>query len=242
MKNFLLYKIPLTNYFIFLIIIFFTISYFTHGIELNRATLTLFSVNSFLYGFYISPIVRAQRDRIDTLHKLVRIEASKLYEIALYSVRLEPAQHKRYMHKLKNYTQAAYLDHDTQAEAEFQDYMGELIKYDGDQKDPYKEILKQSFYIQQTRTEINRLLTDKVYRNEWLVMMILFSITITFILMIQLPENSLLEAVPPILCAGLSMLTVILVKMSTLSHKRARSIWDPLKTLIDSRFHYINKL
>lgn len=241
MKQFLLYRVPLTGYLFFLIVLFTVISFFTESIELNRATLTLFSVNSFLYGFYISPIIKGQRDRIDTLHKLVRVEASKLYEIAQYSARLEPKQHRRYMDLLTMYAQAAYVDHDVQGEQAFENLMAELVKYDGNEKDPYKEMLKQSFYIQQTRTEIDRLLSAKVYRNEWIVMTILFSITITFILMIQVPEGSILQVVPPILCAGLSMLTVILIKMSTLAHKRAHSVWDPLQTVVGTRFLKINK-
>jgi hypothetical protein len=44
----------------------------------------------------------------------------------------------------------------------------------------------------------------------------------------------ILQAIPAILCAGLSMLIVILIKMSTLTHKRAKTIWVPLRELRDA--------
>jgi hypothetical protein len=43
-----------------------------------------------------------------------------------------------------------------------------------------------------------------------------------------------------LLCTGLTMLVVILIKLSTLTHKRAKRIWDPYKKLIDSRFYRID--
>jgi len=45
--------------------------------------LILFSVNSFLYGFYISPVLAAQKSRIEELHKIVCAEANAIFTMML---------------------------------------------------------------------------------------------------------------------------------------------------------------
>jgi hypothetical protein len=91
------------------------------------------------------------------------------------------------------------------------------------------------FAVQQNRAEIKLLLESKVYSNEWIVMGILFTITIAFILFTRLPGIMILQTIPAILCAGLSMLIIILIKMSTLTHKRAKTIWVPLRELAGAK-------
>ena len=81
LKHFLLTRVRLTQYLFIFAAVYFVISLFLPKIELQGAALTLFSVNSFLYGFYISPIINAQRIRIDQLHRLVVIEVNKLEEL-----------------------------------------------------------------------------------------------------------------------------------------------------------------
>lgn len=240
MKKFLLQKVRLTYYFVFLLFAFMVMSLLIGEVEFDRPALTLFSVNSFLYGFYISPIINAQRARINELHKLIRVESAKLYEIALYSKRLEQDVHTKLLKELNEYAAAAYADHDKDGEKEFEDIMTLLINYKGDHKDPYKEIMKAAFAVQGSRSAINLLLSKRVFKNEWIVMVILFTITVSFIMLIKLPEHSLLQLIPPVLGAGLSMLVVILVKMSTLTHKRAKTIWDPLDNLVNTHFRKIN--
>jgi hypothetical protein len=43
-----------------------------------------------------------------------------------------------------------------------------------------------------------------------------------------------------LLATGLSMLLIILIKLSTLTHKKAKQVWDPYKKLIDSHFYRID--
>ena len=47
-------------------------------------------------------------------------------------------------------------------------------------------------------------------------------------------ETPVLIAIKALLCTGLSMLLVILAKLSTLTHKKAKQIWDPYKKLKES--------
>lgn len=231
LKHFLLNKVRLTQYLVIFAVLFFLISLFLPKIDLQGAALTLFSVNSFLYGFYISPIISAQRTRIDQLHRLVVIEVNKLQEISQYSRRMEPDFQNDIAYMLDQYIQAASIGGANAGQKEFNGLVSMIVAYEGDKKDPHKEMLKSAFAAQQNRAEIKLLVESKVYSNEWIVMSILFAITIAFILFTRLPDILLLQAIPAILCAGLSMLIIILIKMSTLTHKRARTIWVPLREL-----------
>ena len=228
-KHFLLSKVRLTHYLVIFFVIFFLVSLFLPKIDLQGSALTLFSVNSFLYGFYISPIINAQRIRIDQMHKLVITEVAKLQEVMQYSRRME-ADFQTSIHSLvSGYVAAAAKGGGRVGEKQLDELVELIVTYSGDQKDPHKEMLKSVFAAQQSRAEIKILAERKVYSNEWMVMLILFTITISFILFTKLPDVFMLEAIPAILCAGLSMLIVILVKMSTLTHKKAKTIWQPLQ-------------
>lgn len=231
LKHFLLNKVRLTQYLIIFAVLFFIIALFLPKIDLQGAALTLFSVNSFLYGFYISPIINAQRLRIDHLHRLVVIEVNKLQEIVQYSRRMEPDFQNSIAQVLDRYVQAASVGGVNPGQKEFDNLASMIVSYEGEKKDPHKEMLKSVFAAQQNRAEIKLLVESKVYSNEWVVMSILFAITIAFILFTRLPDIPLLQAIPAILCAGLSMLIIILIKMSTLTHKRAKTIWVPLREL-----------
>ena len=233
LKHFLLNKVRLTQYLLLFTVIFFVISVFLPKIELQGAALTLFSVNSFLYGFYISPIISAQRTRIDQLHRLVVIEVNKLEEIAQYSRRTEPEFQAEVATALNHYQKAASVGGVAPGKKEFESLVAVIVNYTGEKKDPHKEMLKSVFAAQLNRAEIKLLVESKVYSNEWVVMSILFAITIAFILFTRLPDIPLLQFIPAILCAGLSMLIIILIKMSTLTHKKAKTIWTPLKELAE---------
>ena len=234
-KYLLLNRIRLTHYLIIFTVIFFIVSLFLPKIELQGAALTLFSVNSFLYGFYISPIISAQRLRIDQLHRLVAVEVNKLEEIVQYSRRMEPEFQAKVLDALEVYRHKAAKGGARVGETEFVELSTIVVAYDGEKKDPHKEMMKSVFAAQQNRAEIRLLVESKVYSNEWIVMAILFTITIAFILFTRLPDIALLQIIPAVLCAGLSMLIVILIKMSTLTHKRAKTIWQPLHELKEMR-------
>lgn len=235
LKHFLLNKVRLTQYLVIFAVLFFIISLFLPKIDLQGAALTLFSVNSFLYGFYISPIINAQRLRIDHLHRLVIIEVNKLQEITQYAHRMEPDFENDVARVLDRYVKAASVGGIDPGQKEFEALVALIVGYEGDKKDPHKEMLKSVFAAQQNRAEIKLLVESKVYSNEWIVMSILFAITIAFILFTRLPDLSLLQAIPAILCAGLSMLIIILIKMSTLTHKRAKTIWVPLREMAGAK-------
>jgi len=81
---------------------------------------------------------------------------------------------------------------------------------------------------------------SKVFSNEWLIVGILFSITLGFILLISVKDVLILHVVRALLCTGLTMLVLNLVKLSTLTHKKARQMWEPLQKLVSTKFYRID--
>jgi UPF0716 family protein affecting phage T7 exclusion len=70
-----------------------------------------------------------------------------------------------------------------------------------------------------------------------MIMLVLFSITLSFIILMDAGVGFTYDFLAAFLCTGLTMLLVILLKMSTLTHKKARQIWDPYKKLVNSHFY-----
>lgn len=60
-------------------------------------------------------------------------------------------------------------------------------------------------------------MTNKVYSNEWMIMGVLFSITLSFIILLDTGTGLAYDLLAAFLCTGLSMLLLILVKC-LLSH------------------------
>ena len=58
--------------------------------------------------------------------------------------------------------------------------------------------------------------------------------------MLDVGDNLLIQVVKALLCTGLTMLMINLLKLSTLTHKKARNLWDPLDRLATSRFRRID--
>jgi len=102
------------------------------------------------------------------------------------------------------------------------------------------ETLKSVVANQQNRTNFNMLLGGKVFANEWHIIAILFSITLGFILLIRASDLLILHIVRALLCTGLTMLILNLVKLSTLTHKKAKQMWEPLQKLVKTNFYRID--
>lgn len=226
---YLLNKVRLTHYLYAFAVLFYALSLVLPKIELGGAALTLFSVNSFLYGFYLSPILRAQHDRVGQLKKAMGGKVGKLDEVVQYSLRMEEDFRNDVISKVKAYCAASATGDIDAGGKEMDDLAATIINYSGDSKDPHKEMMKSIFAAQQKRNEARAIAEDRVYSNEWIVMVILFTITISFILLAKLPDMPILYVIPAVLCAGLSMLIIILIKLSTLTHKKAKSAWSPIK-------------
>src|SRR3982751_1991970 len=106
MKNFLLTKVRLSYYFWIFFVLYVILSEIIPGTTYGSGPLTLFSVNSFLYGFYISPILGAQKSRIEELHKIIRGEANALFSLALFLTKMPDRLHDKLQTMVEQYIKA----------------------------------------------------------------------------------------------------------------------------------------
>ncbi len=208
--------------------------------KFDGAALTIFSVNSFLYGFYISPILGAQKTRIEELHKIIRSEANALFAIVLSTKELPQHLRNELQDMFADYLKKTIRHHNTVGEKAYEEIITYLINYNGMKHEEVDKILEKVVANQQNRTMFNMQINNKVFSNEWMIMFMLFSITLSFILLLDTGDSVMLSVVAALLCTGLSMLILILVKLSTLTHKKAKQMWQPFQKLIDSRFYRLD--
>ncbi|MEI7539599.1 MAG: hypothetical protein WCJ36_02415 [Candidatus Saccharibacteria bacterium] len=241
MKDLFLKKIRLSYYFFIVFAIFAIIVILIPTIKFEGGALTLFSVNSFLYGFYISPILSGQKARIEDLHRIIRAEANAIFAMALVVAKLPEKFRESIQSMLLNYLKVALKQRKPAGgEEEYEAMIAYCLNYKGEHQVEIDKLLDKLIANQQNRTNFAMQMSNKVYSNEWIVTIILFSITLSFILLLDAGEGFIYKLLAALLCTGLSMLLIILVKMSTLTHKKAKQIWDPYKKLIDSHFYRID--
>ena len=237
----LLNKIRLTHYFILLLALFLVVEYLAPHVIFTSGALTLFSVNSFLYGFYIAPILSSQKARIEDLHKIVRSEANAIFAMVIGLKHL-PAE-------LRNEIQSyfiKYLEKNIRnqkagaGEHEYECLISFCLSYSGAHQGEIDKLLDKLVANQQNRTNFAMQMSNRVFSNEWMIMLVLFSITMSFVLMLDAGKNTTYHLLAALLATGLSMLLIILLKMSTLTHKKARQMWEPYKKLTASHFYRID--
>ncbi len=241
MKTLLLTKIRLSNYFWIFFVTFLFASVKIHGRTFDAGALTLFSVNSFLYGFYIAPILGAQKARIEELHRIIRAEANALFSMALHLKKMPTELRKEIQTMITAYVRAK-LKHKlaTAGEKEYEALITFAVDYKGKEQPEIDKLLEALIGNQQNRTNFSMQAENKVFINEWQIMAILFSITLGFILNVNIGTTPTLHIVRALLCTGLSMLILILVKLSTMTHKKANQMWLPLKKLVETNFYRID--
>lgn len=237
MKN-KLASVRLTVWFFILFTFFLLLTFVIPETKLDSAVLTLFSVNSFLYGFYVSPIINYQKSRIEELHKLVRSETNNLFEIALSFKSFKPNKKEEYKKLLADYIKNLSAAKYKKAEDEYEMLITKSLEAKDKDENDYK-IFSKLIANQQNRTLINMWLNSAVYSNEWLIISVLFSVTVGFILVIEKPDIILINIITALICSGLSLLVVTLYKYSNLTHKKAKSIWKSAIELKGSKYHRI---
>lgn len=237
----LLLKIRLSNYFWIFLGIFTIASFFLPKVKFESTALTLFSVNSFLYGFYIAPILSAQKARIEELHKIVRAESNALFAMALNSKSYGEKLHKDIIAMLEGYIKQVLSTKGIGGGEEVYEHMiTESLSKKGKEAESAKKFLDQLIANQANRSNLAMQISNKVFSNEWWIMIVLFSITLSFILLLDTGKGVFMGIVKALLCTGLSMLILILVKLSTLTHKKATKMWDPLKKLSETNFYRLD--
>lgn len=206
----------------------------------SSGALTLFSVNSFLYGFYIAPILSAQKSRIEELHRLARSEANSIFAIMLKVKKLQNGAKSDISSLIRDYTKFAGVNSHIKAEKVYEEIIGYCVAYKGKDPEGVARILEGIVANQQNRTMIAMQLRSSVYNNEWVIMGTLFSITLSFVLLLNAGNGIVFQLLAAFLSTGLTMLIIILIKLSTLTHKRAKQMFHPYHKLIDTNFYRID--
>lgn len=238
MRSLLLQKIRLSQYFIILFLIYAVVVLLAPNIKFESGALTLFSVNSFLYGFYIAPILGAQKARIEELHRIIRAESNAIFAMVLSIKRLPEELRTTIQGMFLSYLRTSIKERKAaEGEKRYEELISYCLDYKGEHSDTIDKLLEKLVANQQNRTNFAMQMRNRVYSNEWMIMFVLFSITLSFILMIDVGSGLIYSFLAAFLCTGLTMLLLILVKMSALTHKKATQIWDPFKKLVDSHFY-----
>lgn len=205
-------------------------------IDLSAGQLALFSANSFLYGYYFGPLLSAQKLRVQDMQKIVYQEALVIYGILTQSHMLKPYDRHELKVKLKVYIDSVIgkkFKIDNPKYDELLEFASSK-RFEGN--DTMKDIYNRIAKTQEDRENLALLYSQKLFSHEWIVLFILFSITIFFVLQIDYGQSLLFNAIAASLCTGLTMLIVILAKYSTLLHKEAKSLWNPMKQLVRDHF------
>jgi hypothetical protein len=209
--------------------------------KFDSGALALFSVNSFLYGFYIAPILSGQKARVEELHRVVRNEANAIFAMAIGIKNLPRELRNNLQWMLINYMKAVLRERRSAGgEERYEELITFCIGYKGAHKDDVAALLDRLVANQKNRTDFSMQMHNPVFANEWSIMLVLFSITLGFVILMDAGDKVIYKLLAALLCTGLTMLLIILVKLSTLTHKKAKSVWDPYKKLIDSHFYRID--
>jgi hypothetical protein len=241
LKNLFLQRIRLSYYFVTIFLLFAAAIMFVPQIQLAGGALTLFSVNSFLYGFYISPILNGQKARIEELHKIVRAEANALFAMALVVAKCPDNFMSNIHGMLLDYLKAVEKERKPAGgEKEYEAIINYCVHYKGEYQTEVDKLMDKVIANQQNRTNFAMQISNRVYSNEWMVTFVLFSITLAFVMLLDAGDGNIYKLLAALLCTGLTMLLIILAKMSTLTHKKAKQMWDPYKKLINTDFYRID--
>ena len=241
MRHFFLIRVRLTAYFIFFLVLALVLALTLPKHNFNSGSLALFSVNSFLYGFYLAPILSSQKSRIDELHKTARSEANSIFDMVLSLKRLPESLRNSLQEQFSEYIKTCARQRKPgQGEKQYEDLITYCVSYKGKYKTEIDALLEKLVKNQQNRTQFSMLLANKIFSHEWVIMFVLYSITTGFILTIDTGKVIVYRLLAGFLAAGLTMLLLILIKLSTLTHKRAHQAWNPYKRLIATHYYSID--
>ncbi|MDB5181771.1 MAG: hypothetical protein JWP13_534 [Candidatus Saccharibacteria bacterium] len=241
MRRILLEKTRLSEYFIIFFLFYTIIVILLPDIKFDGGALTLFSVNSFLYGFYIAPILAAQKARIEDLHRIVRAEANAIFAMVISIKKMPKTLRNQLQDMFITYLRTSIRQRKpAEGEENYEKLITFCLEYKGEHQAEIDKLLEKLVANQQNRTNFAMQITNRVFSNEWMIMLVLFTITLSFVLLLDAGDGYLYQFLAAFLCTGLTMLLIILVKMSTLTHKKAKQVWDPYKKLIDSHFYRID--
>jgi ABC-type multidrug transport system fused ATPase/permease subunit len=247
-NNFFLTKIRLSWYFILFFVIAIILRLVLPHNELDSLSLGVFSVSSFLFGFIVTPLLDGQRRRIERMHKITRTEANALFAVMVLARPLPKELKNQLRERISAYIKLVIAGEVVKAEKAYEELLDFCTSYRGKYAEIMNDIgtinsiLEKLIENQQNRSDYNMQVENKIFSNEWMVVLVLFVITLGFTITIYVGGNIVLNIAISLLSTALCMLIINLVKMSTLTHKKAKLVWEPFKTLIESDYYRIDEV
>lgn len=238
-----LLKIRLTYIYPILFLFFMLLLSVMHPQKLTPGQLALYGVNSFLFGFYFMPLLSAQKGRVDALGRTIRQETMTILDILTQSHLLKPQVRHDLKLRLKVYIDSIYKNRGICADNVYYDELLHFTK-----QDKFKgESVMDTIYgrvckTQENRDNINNFLRAGVFSHEWLVAVVLFFITIYFVMQTDYGNVLFFRGLLAILCTGLSLMLIILLKFATLTHKQAKRVWEPMHLLVLGHFEDVDQV
>ena len=224
-----------------LFVIFFLLLSIVPTSHLTAGQLTLYTVNTFLFGFYFAPMLSSQKSRVDSLNITVRQEAMTSLDILAQSHLLKPTVRHQLKIKLKAYLDSIVGNNKVQADNQFYDELLAFTKQPEYKVDSVMDtIYGQVSKTQDDRDNLQSLLAAKLFSHEWIVIFVLFGITLYFVMQTNYGGLLLFRFILALLCTGLTLMMIILAKYSTLTHKQAKQMWVPLRQLEKTHFEDVS--
>lgn len=239
-----LLRVRLSYYFAIFLVFFIGLLMVVPKPTLGTASLTLFSINSFLFGFYFTPALNNQKARVEELGKIIRSQSVAIFKILVKTRKIsDRKEHDKIQKMIAGYVKACVASKKAGAgEVEYDKLIGYLVHFDRKHKDVAEidGILDALADNQNNRTNYDMMMGRKIYNNEWYVLLTLFFVTLSLPIIVDFGGNPVLHIVDSLLCASLSLLLVTLLKVNYLVHKKAKGIWDPMETLLESDFRKVD--
>ncbi len=220
-----------------LLCLFGAVVLFLPQMKLTAGQLALFSVNSFLFGYYFAPLLSAQKSRVAALITTIRQEQMVILDVLTQSHLLSDRIRHQLKIRLRVYLESILANDKVSADNRFYDELLYFIKQvKGEDAGVAGTIYDRICKTQANRDAMNNLFAAKVYSHEWLVATVLWGITLFFALQTDYGHNPFFGLMLVILATGLTLLMVIMVKFATLTHKEAKRMWQPLRDLLKNHF------
>lgn len=209
--------------------------------KLTTGQLALYSVNTFIFAFYFSPILTAQKARVEGLNQAIRHDVMSILDILAQSHLLSNTHRHELKLRLKIYVDS--INHNPKVSAD-NSYYDELLRYTKQEKfkdDSVMDAIYSSVSkTQEDRDSMQSLYMNNVFSHEWLVVLVLFGVTLFFVMQTNYNGLLMFRVLLAILCTGLTLMLIILIKYATLTHKQAKRIWQPVDTLIENHFEDVD--
>ncbi len=237
-----LLRIRLSYYYVIFFATFVALLAWLPQLKLSSGQLALFSVNSFLFGYYFGPILSSQKLRVESLAKTIRQEEMAILDILANSHLLEDKVRHELKVKLRKYVDSVTGNVRVAADNPYYDDLLQYVKQPRFKDDSVMDtIYNRLAQTQQDRDTMNLLYGSKIFGHEWIVLWVLFGVTLFFVMQTDFGHSLWFMLLLAVLCTGLSLLMLILIKYATLTHKQAKRMWQPMHDLVKNHFEDVPK-